>query len=159
MKLSEKTRQEILDLQKKYPVKRSALIPALHLAQNETGYLPKEIQEEVATLFEITANEVQSIVTFYDMFFDHPVGKRIIHLCKGISCMLNGCDEIAAKLCNHLKVPPGGTTEDGETTVILSECLGACDKAPMALVDHEVIGPLPSDNLDPLLSEGKKPHG
>lgn len=152
------TREKILSLQKKYPEKRSALIPALHIAQEEKGYLPKEIQEEVAALFDIDLNEVNSIVTFYDMFFDHPVGKRLIHVCKGISCMLNGCDEIAEKLCKKLGIKPGETTADGEITVHLCECLGACDKAPMAIVDHEVRGPLHENRLEEILAKGTS-HG
>ena len=75
--LSEKTRQAILELQKLYPEKRSALIPALHLAQAEVGYLPRETQNEVAELFEIDPNEVNAVVTFYDMFFEKPVGKHL----------------------------------------------------------------------------------
>lgn len=145
--LTEKTRSAILELQKKYPVKRSALIPSLHLAQEEKGYLPQEIQQEVADLFEISVNEVNSVVTFYDMFYEKPVGKRILHVCKGISCMLNGADTLAKDLCQKLKVAPGEVTEDGEFTVHLCECLGACDKAPMAIIDHEVQGPLTKESL------------
>lgn len=140
MILTEKTRTQILELQKRYPEKRSALIPALHLAQKEKGYLPAEIQQEVAELFNITLNEVNSIVTFYDMFYDHPVQKRSIHLCKGISCMLNGCDPLAKALKE--KAP-------ADVAVHLSECLGACDLAPMAIVDEEVRGPI--QNVDQLL--------
>ncbi len=151
MKLTEETRNQILELQKKYPKKRSALIPALHLAQNENGYLPSEIQHEVAELFDITFNEVNSIVTFYDMFYDKPMGKRVLHVCKGISCMLRGSDPLTQNLCEHLKVKPGHTTADGEFSVHLAECLGACDRAPMAIIDHEVHGPLTMENLMPIL--------
>ena len=70
--LTEQTRQSILKLQQSYPQKRSALIPALHLAQNEVGYLPLEVQEEVAKLFDLATGEVHSVVTFYDMFFEKP---------------------------------------------------------------------------------------
>lgn len=156
MRLTKETREKILELQKKYPKKRSALIPALLLAQNENGYLPSEIQHEVAELFQITFNEVNSVVTFYDMFYEKPMGKRILHVCKGISCMLRGCDPLTEKLCERLKIAPGQTTEDGEFTVHLAECLGACDRAPMAIIDHEVQGPLTMENLMPIL-EGK--HG
>lgn len=156
--LSEDVRLKILELQKRYPEKRSALIPALHMAQNEAGYLPKEIQEEIACLFEIDLNEVNSIVTFYDMFFDHPVGRRLVHVCRGIACMLNGADELAGRLCEKLQVKPGETTQNGEFTIHLSECLGACDKAPMAIIDHEVAGPIHQDDLNAFL-KGKDSHG
>lgn len=159
MKLNLKTRDQILELQKKYPQKRSALIPALHLAQNENGYLPTEIQQEVADLFGLALTEVNSVVTFYDMFYDKPVGKRIFHLCKGISCMLNGGDPLAEKLCERLNIAPGEMTEDGKITVHLSECLGACDKAPMGIIDHEVVGPLTLESLNEILAKGDPSHG
>lgn len=154
--LTEETRQAILDLQKLYPEKRSALIPALHLAQKEKGYLPIEIQNEVAKLFDLDPNEVHSVVTFYDMFYEKPMGKKILHVCKGISCMLRGSDPIIEKLCQKLHVNPGETTSDGEYSILPCECLGACDRAPMALVDHEVVGPIDSNHLEPLLQDS---HG
>lgn len=157
--LTEKTKQAIIELQKKYPHKRSALIPALHLAQNEIGYLPLDVQKIVATLFEIDPTEVRALVSFYDMFFEKPVGKHIIHVCKNASCMLRGCDNILSKLCDKLKIAPGDTTEDGLFTVIASECLAACDKAPMMLVDDKVVGPVSGDDIDKILEEAKKGRG
>jgi len=157
--LTEKTVQAILDLQKRYPVKRSALIPALHLAQAEIGYLPLEIQKQVAVLFEIDPNEVNAVVTFYDMFFDKPIGKHLLHVCKNVSCMLRGSDTLIDKLCEKLQVHSHGTSADGEFTVIASECLGACDRAPMMLVDDKVVGPVEEDMLDHILDEAKKNPG
>ena len=157
--LSEKTQKAILELQKLYPVKRSALIPALHIAQAEVGYLPLETQSEVAALFELTTNEVNSVVTFYDMFFEKPVGKHLIHVCKNVSCMLLGADGLLQQVCQKLQIKPGETTADGEFTVIPSECLAACDKAPMMLVDDRVIGPVQETDLDNILSEAKKSPG
>lgn len=157
--LTEKTRKSILEMQKMYPEKRSALIPALHLAQKEKGFLPREIQNEVAALFDIDPNEVNSVVTFYDMFYEVPVGKHIIHVCKNLSCMLHGCDELMQKLCHKLQIEPNGTSADGEFTVIPSECLAACDKAPMMLVDDKVVGPVKESDLDGILAEAKKGAG
>ncbi len=155
MKLSEKTIRNIKQFQNKYPEKRSALIPALHLAQAEIGYLPHEIQEEVATLFNLDVNDVNSVVTFYDMFYEKPVGNHIIHVCKNVSCMLRGCDELMIQTCERLGVQPGETTKDKEFTVIGSECLGACDRAPMMLVDKVVFGPVNENDLDKILEEAK----
>lgn len=146
--LKEETKQAILEMQKLYPEKRSALIPALHLAQKEKGYLPIEIQNEVAILFDIDPNEVHSVVTFYDMFYEKPMGKKIVHICKGISCMLKGSDSVIEKLCQKLNINPGETTSDGEFSILPCECLGACDRAPMALIDHEVVGPLDCNSFD-----------
>lgn len=156
MKLSQKTKNEILELQKKYPQSRSALIPALHLAQNEIGFLPGEVQNEVAELFDININEVNSVVTFYDMFYEEPKGNHILHVCKNLSCMLRGSDLLLEKLCEKLKIAPGETSVDGEFTVVLSECLAACDRAPMILGDDKIFGPLNEESLDSMLEELKK---
>lgn len=157
--LSEETRKSILEMQKLYPEKRSALIPALHLAQAEKGYLPRETQNEVAALFGIDPNEVNSVVTFYDMFFEEPAGKHVIHVCKNVSCMLRGSDGLLSRLCQKLQIKPGETTSDGEFTVIASECLAACDKAPMMLVDEKVVGPVQESDLDKILADAKKGPG
>lgn len=157
--LTEKTKQAILELQKKYPHKRSALIPALHLAQAEMGYLPRETQNEVATLFDLDPNEVNGVVTFYDMFYEKPAGKHIIHVCKNVSCMLHGADGVLSGLCQRLKVSPHETSSDGEFTVIPSECLGACDLAPMLLVDDQVVGKVKEQDLERILAEAKKGKG
>lgn len=157
--LTDKTKEAILQLQKSYPEKRSALIPALHLAQNEVGYLPQEVQKEVAMLFGLDQTEIHAIVTFYDMFYEEPVGKHIIHVCKNVSCMLRGCDKLMVGLCAKLEISPGETSADGEFTVIASECLAACDRAPMMLVDEEVVGPVDLSSLDQILAEAKTREG
>lgn len=157
--LTEKTRLAILNLQKRYPEKRSALIPALHLAQAEVGYLPRETQNEVAALFNIDPNEVNSVVTFYDMFFEKPVGKHLLHVCKNVSCMLRGADELIDALCHKLQVKPGEVTADGEFTIIPCECMAACDRAPMILADNHVLGPVNVQELDQLLEKIKQESG
>lgn len=161
MKLSETCIREIRRLQGIYPVKRSALIPALHTAQNECGYLPKEIQQEIADLFDLDATEVHAVVTFYDMFHEEPVGKHVLHVCKNASCMLRGADGVIEGLCKRLNVSPHETSADGEFTIIPSECLGACDLAPMLIVDEDVVGPVKEADLDALLEKTKRgvPHG
>lgn len=157
--LKEKTIQIILELQKKYPEKCSALLPALHVVQAQIGYLPKKAQSEVAELFGLPDTEVHSVVSFYDMFFEEPVGKHILHVCKNISCMLRGSDNILEKVCQKLQIQPGGTTADKQFTVIASECLAACDKAPMMIADDKVIGPIQEQEIDSILEEVKKGPG
>lgn len=159
LNLNEEIQQAIIELQKRYPSKRSALIPALHLAQSQLGYLPKEIQNEVAALFSIDPNEVNAVVTFYDMFFEEPTGKHLLHVCKNVSCMLRGADGLMQKLCDKLQIKPGETTSDGEFTLIASECLAACDRAPMMLVDEKVVGPIQPNEVDRLLAEARKSAG
>ena len=146
--LKDEIKQAIFALQKQYPVKRSALIPALLFAQKQEGYLSLTIQAEVAALFELDPNEINAIVTFYDMLYDHPMGKHLVHLCKNVSCMLKGSDELTASICQKLNVKISETTEDGKYTVLQSECLGACDRAPMMILDEKVFGPLKQTDLD-----------
>jgi len=157
--LTETTKNSILEMQKLYPQKRSALIPALHLAQTEVGYLPRQTQNEVAALFDIDPNEVNAVVTFYDMFYEEPVGKHLIHVCKNVSCMLRGCDSLLEKLCQKLNIAPGETTADGQFTIIPSECLAACDRAPAMIVDDTFVGPVKDSDLDRILEDAKKGPG
>lgn len=157
--LTEKTKQTILALQVKYPQKRSALLPALHVAQAQKGYLPQEVQQEVADLFGLPHTEVNSVVTFYDMFFEEPTGKHLIHVCKNVSCMLRGADELIVKLCKKLNVKPREISVDKEFTVIPSECLAACDRAPMMIVDDKVVGPVKESDLDSIIEAAKKSPG
>lgn len=159
MMLSKQIQDAIIELQSKYPEKRSALIPALHMAQTQLGYLPLEIQQNVAELFDLDPNEVYSVVTFYDMFFDKPVGKHVIHVCKNVSCMLRGADGIIKAMCHELNVKPRETTADGEFTIIPSECLGACDRAPMMIVDDTVVGPVKEESIKEIIKEAKKGPG
>ncbi len=159
MILKEETKQLIVELQKKYPNKRSALIPALHLAQSDVGYLPKIVQEEVAALFDILPNEVYSIVTFYDMLHEEPVGKHLIHVCKNVSCMLRGADGVIAKMCEKLNVAPHEMSKDGQFTIIPSECLGACDLAPVAIIDDLVVGCIKEEDVDRILEDALKGNG
>lgn len=159
MILHNEIREAILNLQKRYPEKRSALLPALHLAQSQEGYLPRDILDEVAELFGLDPNEVNAVVTFYDMFYEKPMGKHLIHVCKNISCMLRGSDPLLKSLCSKLEVKPGETSADGEFSVIPSECLGACDRAPMMLVDEKVIGPVQEADLDQIIARAKNGSG
>lgn len=151
--LTDKTKEKILDLQKKYPEKRSAIIPALHIAQKEVGYLPTDIQQEVADLFDVNLNEVNSLVTFYEMFYDKPVGKHIVHVCQNVPCMLKGADALMEGICKKLRIKPGETTEDQKFTVFHAECLGACDKAPAVLVGEDSKGPVQLSDIDQFLED------
>lgn len=155
--LSQATRTAIIELQAAYPQKRSALLPALHLAQEEIGYLPLEVQQEVADLFGIDLSEVHAVVTFYDMFFEEPKGRCLLHVCKNVSCMLRGGDELLEGLCQKLQIRPGETTADGAFTLIPSECLAACDRAPVVIVGEQLAGPIQVQDLDRLLAEAKTP--
>ena len=99
--LSEALGQQIQALISKYPQKRSALIPSLHLAQKEAGYISFEAICEIARIFDLSPNEVNEVVSFYTMFHKKPVGKYVIQVCTNISCLLCDAEEIVENVRNH----------------------------------------------------------
>jgi NADH-quinone oxidoreductase E subunit len=120
----------------KYPQKRGALLPALHLVQAEHGWISPEQMRELAAIFEIRPIEVLEVVSFYNMFYDRPQGRHHVYVCTNLPCSLRGARKLLAELEEHLGVKPGGTTADGRITLGHEECLGACAYAPMMRVDE-----------------------
>ena len=113
------------------------LLPALIEAQAVAGHLSPEVLSEVARRLHVPLSDAYGVATFYSMLYTQPVGRRIIRVCDSAPCLLAGAHEIAAAIANHLGIQPGETTPDGETTLELVPCLGACDCAPVMLVgDH-----------------------
>jgi NADH-quinone oxidoreductase E subunit len=127
-----------------YPIKRSAILPALFIAQDEHGYVTDEDVKYLARRLDMRVNEVEEIVTFYSMYSREPVGRYKLQVCRTISCMLLGAPQITEHLCQKLGVEVGETTADGKFTVQEVECLGYCDLAPVLQVNfdyHEQITP------------------
>jgi NADH-quinone oxidoreductase E subunit len=127
-----------------YPIKRSAVLPALFIAQDEHGYVTDEDVKYLAKRLDMRVNEVEEIVTFYSMYSREPVGKYKLQVCRTISCMLLGAPQVTEHLCKKLGVEVGETTADGKFTVQEVECLGYCDLAPVLQVNfdyHEQITP------------------
>lgn len=109
---------------------QAALIPFLQYCQEQDGYVTQQAVSDAAALTGITDGEVESIVSFYSLLFQHPVGKHIIHACRTLSCMLGGADRLHEHIRRRLGVRNGETSADGEFTYQEVECLAACDKAP-----------------------------
>jgi NADH-quinone oxidoreductase E subunit len=127
-----------------YPIKRSAVLPALFIAQDEHGYVTDEDVKYLARRLDMRVNEVEEIVTFYSMYSREPIGRYKLQVCRTISCMLLGAPQITEHLCGKLGVEVGETTADGKFTVQEVECLGYCDLAPVLQVNfdyHEQITP------------------
>lgn len=129
--LVEKYPDEVKAIFTKYPVKRSAVMPLLYLAQREEGYIKKESMQEIASLLEIDTTEVAAIVGFYSMYHDEKAGKYRMQVCNDLPCALRGADKFLENLCGNLGVKVGETTPDGLVTVEAVMCLAGCDKAPM----------------------------
>lgn len=133
-----------------YADARSLILPALKYAQTERGWLAPEDLAAVAEATGFSQAYVESVASFYDRLYLHPVGDRVVSVCVTLSCMLRGSDEVLEALCTHLGLGPhGGTTEDGTITVQTAQCLGACEKGACLQVDAEnTVGPVtPEDAL------------
>lgn len=129
--LSKETVDSIEAVKKKYPTKLAATLPALHLAQKQIGWLPQDAELDVAEVLDVPPARVHEVVTFYTMFYDHPVGRNVVKICRNLSCQLRGADKIIAHAENVLGIKCGETTADGRITLEHEECLAACGTAPM----------------------------
>lgn len=145
MALPEKLVREFEELAKKYPDRKSALIPALHRCQEELGgWISPETMEDLAAFIGIEPVEVYGVASFYPMFHLKPVGRHMVSVCHNISCELRGATEIMEHVCRVTGAKPYGTSPDGKFTVWPVECQGACANAPMIDLDgvyHEDLTP------------------
>ena len=137
----------------RYPRPKSALIPLLHLAQQQDGYVADDAMEHLAELIGITPAEVLGTCSFYEMFKREPVGKYMINICTNISCQLNGGEELLHHAEKSLGIKPGGTTDDGLFTLEDVECIAACTEAPCLQVNYRYEYRLDNDDFDRIVSE------
>jgi NADH-quinone oxidoreductase subunit E len=159
--------QRAHDLIALYPQPRSALIPMMHLAQEQDGHLTEEAMVHIAELIGLTPAEVRGTATFYDMLFTEPVGRHLISVCTNIACLLNGGYELLEHAEEALGVRAGGTTTDGEFTLEEVECIALCGNAPCLTVNWRFFGDVTHDAFDGLvddlragrLREVVPPHG
>jgi NADH-quinone oxidoreductase subunit E len=135
--LSEQVKTEIKALLVKYPDKRSAIMPALHLTQRECGWLPDDAIQEVAELVGFSTTEINSVATFYTMYAREKRGKHTLYVCTDLPCALRGADALMEHIEHKLGCRAGQTTADGQFTLKDAECLGGCDHAPVMLIDGE----------------------
>jgi NADH-quinone oxidoreductase subunit E len=137
--LTEDLRNRIRAEFPKYPDKRAVTLPALHIVHDAFRAVSREAVVEIAELLELHPSEVYDTMTFYGFFreSDRPTGAQRVWVCRSISCMLRGGEELLADLCKRLNVHAGGTTADGRVTLEFAECLGACEGAPCVLVNDE----------------------
>lgn len=131
---------------KRYPAdrKRSAVLPALYLAQHQQGSITGHAMRYVAELLGMTAADVEDVVSYYTMFHTKPVGRFVLSVCRTLSCALNGAERVTEEICSRLHIKPGETDASGTFTLVEVECLGACDRAPVIMVNdawQETQGP------------------
>jgi NADH-quinone oxidoreductase subunit E len=155
--LSQAERQELNEILKKYPDKRSAVLSALYITQRRQNYLVEEDIRDVADALEMDVTEVQAIIGFYTLFRKEPTGKYLIQVCTDLPCALRGAEAFYRRLCERLGLPPqGGTTEDGLFTVEAVVCLAACDKAPVAQVNLDYYENLTDERIDTVIAALRK---
>jgi NADH-quinone oxidoreductase subunit E len=142
--------EEILS---RYPRPKSALIPLLHLAQEQDGYVAEDAMEHIAELLGITAAEVLGTCSFYEMFKREPVGEYLVNVCTNISCLLLGGEELLHHLEQRLGVRAGSTTPDGLFTLEDVECIAACTEAPCLQVNYRYHYDVTPDAADALLED------
>ena len=137
----------------RYPRKKSALIPLLHVAQEQDGYVTNEAMEHLAELVGVTPAEVLGTASFYEMFKFEPQGKYMVNICTNISCQLLGGEELLHHAEKTLGIRPGGTTDDGLFTLEDVECMAACTEAPCLQVNYRHEYRLSTDDFDNLIED------
>jgi NADH-quinone oxidoreductase subunit E len=150
-----------------YPQKRSALIPMLHIAQEQDGWLTPDGIAHVAELVGLASAEVYGTASFYDMLFTSPVGRHLVSICTNLACLINGAGELLEHAEERLGIAPGATTPDGEFTLEEVECIALCGEAPCLAVNWRFFGNIDATAFDRLiddlrtgrLAEKVPPHG
>jgi NADH-quinone oxidoreductase subunit E len=148
----------LLEILERYPNRQAACIPALHLCQQQNGWISQEIVEWLAARLELSAAHVQGVATFYSLLDTEPTGKHQVWVCRTLGCALRGSDRILSHCEKKLGIRCGQTTADGKVTLRSAECLASCGSGPVLQVDrqyHERVTPKDVDAiLDRLLGEG-----
>jgi NADH-quinone oxidoreductase subunit E len=151
---SEAEQKNLEEILKKYPSKRSAVLPALYLAQREKNWLDDNDIAAVAEALDLTVTDIHSIIGFYTLFRKEKTGKYIIQVCTDLPCALRGAEEFFQRLAERMGLPPeGGTTEDGLFTLESVVCIAACDKAPCCQINLEYYESLTDEAIDAVIAE------
>lgn len=135
-----------------YPTKRSAILPLMHLAQLEYGYMSQEAMQEVAEILELDPTHVLSLAGYYTLYYEEPVGRYVLEICNDLACALRGSEEFVEMVLRKLDVALNGTTEDGLFTVKAVMCLAACDRAPMLQCNLKYEENLDEEKFDALIA-------
>ena len=143
--ISDATRSAVTDLMARFPEKRGALLPALHLVQHELGHVAPEAAIELAELFDVHPVDVLELLRFYDLLHDTPQPRHHVGVCTNLPCSLRGARGLLRELEAHLGVASGAATADGRILLGSAECLGACGFAPMMRVDDRYHEDLDAD--------------
>jgi NADH-quinone oxidoreductase subunit E len=137
------------------PVRKAACIEALKIVQQHRGWISDDSLQAIAAHLEMSAEELDSVATFYNLIFRKPVGRNIILLCDSISCYVMGYQKIYEKLQAMLNINFGETTPDARFTLLPNACLGSCDHSPVLMINEDTYRGLTTDQLEGILKEYK----
>jgi NADH-quinone oxidoreductase subunit E len=145
---------EIREVAAQYPVARSAILPALRIAQERHGgWLPPEAFEEVGEALGLTPAYCKAVASFYDMFHLEPVGRHVVEICTNVSCALVGAQQVVEAFEEELAIRPGETSEDGLVTLRTIECAGGCGWGTVVVVDHRYREPVRAEDVPGIVEE------
>ena len=145
---------EIREVAAQYPVARSAILPALRIAQERHGgWLPPEAFEEVGEALDLTPAYCKAVASFYDMFHLEPVGRHVVEICTNVSCALVGAQQVVEAFEEELGIRPGETTDDGLVTLRTIECAGGCGWGTVVVVDHRYREPVRAGDVPGIVEE------
>lgn len=151
--ISEQAKARMRALAARYPSGRSAVLPSLYIAQQEEGYITQEGLQAVAEAIGLTVDDVESVATFYTMYYQHQPGKNVIKVCTSISCYLRHCDAVVEHLEKRLGIKRGETTADGNYTLMTAECLASCGTAPVLQVNEKFVENVSLEAADALIDK------
>jgi len=150
--LSEQEKKEIEAVAGHYPIKKAAGIEALKIVQKHRRWISDEVLGHVADALEMSPTDLDGVATFYNFIFRRPVGRHVILVCNSVSCWIMGYDTIVCYLEDRLGIGFGETTGDGRFTLLPNVCLGACDRAPVMMIDDQLYGDLDAEKIDKILA-------
>ncbi|HEY4116841.1 MAG TPA: NADH-quinone oxidoreductase subunit NuoE [Byssovorax sp.] len=149
--LNAEREKEVDAILARYPDRKAALIPVLHVCQAQHGFVDDDVIEFASRRLDVPAAHVKGVATFYTLFNKEPVGEHQVWVCRTLSCALRGADEILHHCERRLGVHPGQTSADGKITLRTAECLASCGTAPMIQVDKDYHENLTIESLDRIL--------
>jgi len=151
--LSEEEKTEILKETKLYPYPSAACIDALKIVQQSRGWVSDEAVKEIAQFLDMSNEDVDGVATFYSRIYRKPVGRNVILLCDGVSCMIMGYESILEHISKKLDIGFGQTTPDNRYTLLPISCLGDCDHAPAMMINNDHYNKLTMDKVDEILEK------
>ena len=149
--LSPEERQEIEFELTRYPTKRAVCIDALKIVQRHRGWISDESLRDIAALLDMSVDELDGVATFYNLIFRKPVGRHVMMVCDSVSCWLTGYERVREELTKRMGIKLGETTADGRFTLLPIVCLGACDRAPVMMVDDDLHSNLDAQKIEGIL--------